>query len=83
MSTTRVPDKLDKLDDDELLQLWTKVGEEAAERKSVAQRLAREYERRVELQQARDRIAGMSDSQRAALAQVAAAEGIETQERVS
>lgn len=81
-TATRVPKDLGRLSDQELMRLWTKVGEEAGERKAAAKSLAAESERRQLAAQARDRLASMSDAERQALAQVAQAEGIESQEEV-
>jgi hypothetical protein len=65
------------------MELWGKVGEEAQERKDACTFLAREHERRVMESQAQDRLARLSEPERAALAQAIQADGIESQESVN
>lgn len=82
MALTKVPTNLGRLTDDQVMDLWTRVGEEAQERRDACRQLAAESERRNLANQARDRLAGMSDAERAALAQAVQADGIESQEAV-
>lgn len=84
MALTRVPSDLGKLSDARLMELWTAVGAEAAERKAEAKRLAAEVESRQVLQEALDKLspAQVEALRGAPVAQVAYAEGIESEEEV-
>ena len=80
---TKVPSDLSKLDDKRLQALWNTVAKEAAESKEDSRRIAHEVDRRLTAKSAQDRYDAMSDTERAALAQVFGAKGIESKESVS
>ena len=70
------------MDDDEFMKTWTALGEEVEKKKEKLREFSAEHQRRSSEAAAREKLANMSDAERAALAQIAKAEGIESQESV-
>jgi hypothetical protein len=69
--------------DKELETAWTKAAKEFEAAKDKCREFSQEHQRRNDLERARQAFETMSDSQRAALVQLAETEGIESQEGTS
>jgi hypothetical protein len=74
---------LHNMDDEEFMDAWDKASEAAQSAKEKVKEFAAEHERRLNENAARESLEAMSDSQRAALAQVMKADGIESRETVN
>lgn len=80
MAGIQVPEDLSSLPDDELEVLWEDLAAHREELRLQAKRLNEERNARVDAQAARERLSAMTSAERAALAQIIAVEGIESQE---
>lgn len=74
---------LHNMSDDELMEEWTKAGAAAEKAKARAKEFHDEHEDRLVAAAARARLDSMNDTERAALAQLLQAEGIESEEEVN
>lgn len=74
---------LQSLTDKQFMSEWDRVAKEALKLKEQLKELSQEHQRRADEERARQALETMSDSQRAALVQMAQSEGIESQEAVN
>lgn len=76
---------LTNLSDEELMEQWTVAGDAATEAKEVAKSYAQEFERRETEKIVTAKLEGMTDSERAAMAELSqtfVTEGIASEEAV-
>ena len=74
--------KLENMSDDELMDEWTKAGEVATAAKDRVKEFSAEHQRRMTERAVQERLASMTDAEKAALAQMVTPVGIESQEGV-
>lgn len=75
--------KLSSMDDEKFMKEWTKAADEFQKAKDLVSEFSKENQRREAEKQAVERYEAMNDAERAALAQVIEARGIESEEKVN
>ena len=75
--------KFSSMDDEKFMKEWTKAADEFQKAKDLVSEFSKENQRREAEKQAVERYEAMNDAERAALAQVIEARGIESEEKVN